>query len=139
MVMGLSRAISPVANEPAYVTTYAMDLGTFLLVRNQPSDRPVSKYIHTCMDAACRRCNIMLIYYKWKRSSCVVNLNDEQTVFFFFFIVVPNLTMTSFKLFQEMERFTKTQPLSKRHLGFGTKDAFKRGEFTASIRTEQYR
>eukprot|EP00903_Cladosiphon_okamuranus_P010842 g10243.t1 len=41
--------------------------------------------------------------------------------------------------FQESERFTKTQPLSKRHLGFGTRDAFKRGEFTAAIRTEQYR
>ncbi|CAM9268086.1 unnamed protein product [Ectocarpus fasciculatus] len=37
------------------------------------------------------------------------------------------------------ERFTKTQPLSKRNLGFGTKDAFKRGEFTATIRTQQYR
>lgn len=41
--------------------------------------------------------------------------------------------------FQEIERYTKTQPLSKRNLGFGTKDAFKRGEFTATIRTEQYR
>ncbi len=40
---------------------------------------------------------------------------------------------------QETVRYTKTQPLNKRNLGFGTKDAFKRGEFTAAIRTEQYR
>ncbi|CAM9809499.1 unnamed protein product [Chrysoparadoxa australica] len=39
----------------------------------------------------------------------------------------------------EMEKFTKTQPIDKRKLGFGSKDAFKRGEFTATIRTEQYR
>eukprot|EP00611_Tribonema_gayanum_P021847 TRINITY_DN4291_c0_g1_i1.p1 TRINITY_DN4291_c0_g1~~TRINITY_DN4291_c0_g1_i1.p1 ORF type:complete len:222 (-),score=75.03 TRINITY_DN4291_c0_g1_i1:343-1008(-) len=39
--------------------------------------------------------------------------------------------------FQEMERYSKTQPDRKK--GFGTKDAFRRGEFTATIRTEQYR
>ena len=47
--------------------------------------------------------------------------------------------IASLEKIQEAERFTKTQPLSKRDLGFGTKDAFKRGEFTAAIRTEQYR
>ncbi|CAM9855135.1 unnamed protein product, partial [Phaeothamnion confervicola] len=41
--------------------------------------------------------------------------------------------------FAEMERYTRTQPLDKRKKGFGTKDAFRRGEFTATIRTEQYR
>lgn len=39
--------------------------------------------------------------------------------------------------YQEMERYSKTQPTRKK--GFGTCDAFKRGEFTATIRTEQYR
>ncbi|CAM9967424.1 unnamed protein product [Laminaria digitata] len=41
--------------------------------------------------------------------------------------------------YADMEKFSKTQPLDKRKLGFGTKDAFRPGEFTATIRTEQYR
>ncbi|CAM9660355.1 unnamed protein product, partial [Choristocarpus tenellus] len=41
--------------------------------------------------------------------------------------------------YADMEKFAKTQPLDKRKQGFGTKDAFRRGEFTATIRTEQYR
>lgn len=35
--------------------------------------------------------------------------------------------------------YQTTQPHDKRKLGFGTHDAHKRDEFTASIRTEQYR
>lgn len=41
--------------------------------------------------------------------------------------------------FQEMESFLKTQPASQRKLAFGTHDAARRGEFTRTIRTEQYR
>ncbi|CAM9337371.1 unnamed protein product [Ascophyllum nodosum] len=41
--------------------------------------------------------------------------------------------------YTEMEKFIKTQPLDKRKLGFGTKDAYRSAEFTATIRTEQYR
>mmetsp|Transcript_19910 Transcript_19910/g.29464 ORF Transcript_19910/g.29464 Transcript_19910/m.29464 type:complete len:176 (+) Transcript_19910:47-574(+) len=39
--------------------------------------------------------------------------------------------------YAEMEKFSKSQP--NRKLGFGTKDAFRSAEFTATIRTEQYR
>ena len=35
--------------------------------------------------------------------------------------------------------YTKTQPLDKRKLGFGSKDAFKTDEFTNTIATEVYR
>jgi hypothetical protein len=35
--------------------------------------------------------------------------------------------------------YLKKQPLDKRSLGFGSKDAHKRDEFTTTVRTEQYR
>lgn len=41
--------------------------------------------------------------------------------------------------FTEMTRYLKTEPLDTRKNGFGTRDASRRGEFTATIRTEQYR
>eukprot|EP00638_Chattonella_subsalsa_P005604 CAMPEP_0117752794 /NCGR_PEP_ID=MMETSP0947-20121206/11836_1 /TAXON_ID=44440 /ORGANISM="Chattonella subsalsa, Strain CCMP2191" /LENGTH=213 /DNA_ID=CAMNT_0005571541 /DNA_START=114 /DNA_END=755 /DNA_ORIENTATION=+ len=41
--------------------------------------------------------------------------------------------------YKEIENFRKSQPFEGRKLGFGSKDASKRGEFTATIRTEQYR
>ncbi|CAM9391679.1 unnamed protein product [Heterosigma akashiwo] len=41
--------------------------------------------------------------------------------------------------YKEAVHFIKEQPADSRKLGFGTKDASKRGEFTATIRTEQYR
>lgn len=37
------------------------------------------------------------------------------------------------------EQYTKTQPLDKRKLGFGSHDAFKSGEFTSTKATERYR
>mmetsp|Transcript_18684 Transcript_18684/g.27052 ORF Transcript_18684/g.27052 Transcript_18684/m.27052 type:complete len:242 (-) Transcript_18684:132-857(-) len=37
------------------------------------------------------------------------------------------------------EQYTKTQPLDKRKLGFGSHDAFKRGEFTSTKATDRYR
>eukprot|EP00586_Coscinodiscus_wailesii_P020427 CAMPEP_0172506212 /NCGR_PEP_ID=MMETSP1066-20121228/192759_1 /TAXON_ID=671091 /ORGANISM="Coscinodiscus wailesii, Strain CCMP2513" /LENGTH=242 /DNA_ID=CAMNT_0013283133 /DNA_START=102 /DNA_END=830 /DNA_ORIENTATION=- len=37
------------------------------------------------------------------------------------------------------ETYTKTQPLEKRKLGFGSHDAFKSGEFTSTKATERYR
>ncbi|GMH98949.1 hypothetical protein TrLO_g14230 [Triparma laevis f. longispina] len=37
------------------------------------------------------------------------------------------------------EPYAKTQPADKRKLGFGTKDANKRGEFTSTRATERYR
>eukprot|EP00752_Nemacystus_decipiens_P016253 g14533.t1 len=52
---------------------------------------------------------------------------------------VTSLKITNGMITQDTDRYTKTQPLNKRQLGFGTRDAFKRGEFTAAIRTEQYR
>jgi hypothetical protein len=41
--------------------------------------------------------------------------------------------------YNEATRYLQTQPLDKRKLGFGTKDAFKSDEFTNGIRTQQYR
>lgn len=40
---------------------------------------------------------------------------------------------------ENTEKYTKTQPLDKRKLGFGSHDAFKRGEFTSTKATERYR
>jgi len=37
------------------------------------------------------------------------------------------------------EAYSKTQPLQNRKLGFGSRDAFKRGEFTSVKATERYR
>jgi len=37
------------------------------------------------------------------------------------------------------EQYTKTQPLEKRKLGFGSHDAYKSGEFTSTKATERYR
>jgi hypothetical protein len=37
------------------------------------------------------------------------------------------------------EQYTKTQPLNKRKLGFGSHDACKTGEFTSTKATERYR
>ena len=37
------------------------------------------------------------------------------------------------------ENFRKSQPLDKRKLGFGSRDAFKPGEFTSTKATERYR
>jgi hypothetical protein len=39
----------------------------------------------------------------------------------------------------ETNKYITTQPLDKRKLGFGTKDAHRRDEFSNDIRTEQYR
>lgn len=39
----------------------------------------------------------------------------------------------------EVVPYTKQQPADKRKLGFGSHDAAKRGEFSTTIRTEQYR
>lgn len=41
--------------------------------------------------------------------------------------------------YHETNRYMQTQPLDKRHKGFGSKDAHRRDEFSSSIRTEQYR
>ena len=41
--------------------------------------------------------------------------------------------------YAEIEQYTKTQPLDKRKLGFGSHDAYKSGEFTSTIATERYR
>jgi len=41
--------------------------------------------------------------------------------------------------YTEAEQYRKTQPVESRKQGFGSKDASKRAEFTAAIRTEQYR
>lgn len=40
---------------------------------------------------------------------------------------------------ENTEQYTKTQPLDQRKLGFGSHDAFKRGEFTSTKATERYR
>lgn len=42
-------------------------------------------------------------------------------------------------MFQDKSGYTKSQPLDKRKLGFGSHDAARRDEFTTAIRTEQYR
>lgn len=42
-------------------------------------------------------------------------------------------------LYEDSNKYIKTQPLDKRKKGFGTKDASKRDEFSNFIRTEQYR
>uniref|UniRef100_A0A7S2EF12 Uncharacterized protein n=1 Tax=Trieres chinensis TaxID=1514140 RepID=A0A7S2EF12_TRICV len=40
---------------------------------------------------------------------------------------------------ERAEQYSKTQPLEKRRLGFGSHDAFKPGEFTSDKATERYR
>lgn len=40
---------------------------------------------------------------------------------------------------QDNTMYVKTQPVDKRKLGFGTRDAHRRDEFMSHIRTEQYR
>lgn len=41
--------------------------------------------------------------------------------------------------YTEMQRYSEIEKLDTRKKGFGTRDASRRGEFTATIRTEQYR
>uniref|UniRef100_A0A7S2XZN8 Uncharacterized protein n=1 Tax=Fibrocapsa japonica TaxID=94617 RepID=A0A7S2XZN8_9STRA len=41
--------------------------------------------------------------------------------------------------YKEMESYLKSQPQDRRKNGFGSHDATRRGEFTSTIRTEQYR
>lgn len=57
---------------------------------------------------------------------------------------VPNSTLfVPFKYtsdpWKPQVKYTKTQPLENRKLGFGSRDAFKTDEFTNTVRTETYR
>jgi hypothetical protein len=45
----------------------------------------------------------------------------------------------SVDMFNDKAGYTKSQPLDKRRLGFGSHDAARRDEFTTAVRTEQYR
>jgi len=71
------------------------------------------------------------------RLICVINLQIYPTPQ----VEAGFFTKTAYKGggFQEATRYLETQPIGNRKLGFMTKDAHKRDEFSNGVRTEQYR